>query len=99
MPARVIGAAPGHDRACPSTGVQFSEALGWAKPPARSPPTTTATATSRSPTATTSMPRFEDTNCDGIDGDVAKAVFVDAAGGQDTGPGTRDQPKKTISAA
>src|SRR5215831_2189717 len=41
---------------------------------------------------------FHDTNCDGIDGDVARAVFV-APDGDDAGPGTMAQPKKTLRAA
>ena len=42
---------------------------------------------------------FEDTNCDAIDGDVNKAIFVDGGGGLDTRSGTKDFPKKTISNA
>ena len=42
---------------------------------------------------------FEDTNCDGIDGDVSQAIFVDGGGGLDTRSGTKDFPKKTISNA
>ena len=42
---------------------------------------------------------FRDTNCDGVDGDASRAVFVDTAGGVDTNPGTRELPKKTINAA
>ncbi|MDA0165928.1 hypothetical protein OM076_37025, partial [Solirubrobacter ginsenosidimutans] len=42
---------------------------------------------------------FEDTNCDGIDGDLNKAIFVDGGGGLDTRSGTRDFPKKTITNA
>src|SRR3954453_332199 len=42
---------------------------------------------------------FEDTNCDGIDGDVNQAIFVDGGGGLDTRSGTKDFPKKTISNA
>ena len=42
---------------------------------------------------------FEDTNCDGIDGDVSKAIFVDGGGGLDTRSGTKDFPKKTIANA
>ena len=44
---------------------------------------------------------FEDTNCDGIDGNLNGAIFVDgaAAGGLDTRSGTRDFPKKTITNA
>ena len=41
----------------------------------------------------------EDTNCDGIDGDASRAVFVDAGAGQDTRSGTREFPKRTIGAA
>jgi hypothetical protein len=42
---------------------------------------------------------FEDTNCDGIDGDIAKAVFVSGSTGDDAFSGTKDFPKKTINAA
>lgn len=42
---------------------------------------------------------FEDTNCDGIDGDVNKAIFVDGGAGLDTRSGVKDFPKKTIAAA
>jgi hypothetical protein len=42
--------------------------------------------------------RFEDTNCDGIDGDASRAVFV-APSGNDLATGTRAFPKKTIRAA
>jgi hypothetical protein len=41
---------------------------------------------------------FEDTNCDGIDGDKAKAIFV-ALGGNDGNPGSVTSPKRTIAAA
>lgn len=41
---------------------------------------------------------FEDTNCDGIDGDEATAIFVDGASGSDSNPGTRAMPKATIQA-
>lgn len=40
-----------------------------------------------------------DTNCDGVDGDASRAVFVDAAGGSDANPGTRTAPVKTLSRA
>ena len=43
-------------------------------------------------------PDFVDTNCDGIDGDPATALFV-APGGDDTNPGSQDQPLRTIVAA
>ena len=42
---------------------------------------------------------FEDTNCDGIDGDLSKAIFVDGGGGLDTRSGAREFPKKTITNA
>jgi hypothetical protein len=42
-------------------------------------------------------PTFEDTNCDGIDGDSAKAVFVSVAGSAG-GLGTKDLPFNTIQA-
>jgi hypothetical protein len=41
---------------------------------------------------------FEDTNCDGIDGDAARAVFV-APTGRDGAAGTREDPERTIAAA
>src|SRR3954471_17096986 len=41
---------------------------------------------------------FEDTNCDGIDGDVAKAVFVSPQG-NDNGTGTKANPLQTLAAA
>lgn len=40
-----------------------------------------------------------DTNCDGIDGDVSKAFFVDCASGNDANPGTQKQPLRTIARA
>nr|MBP8971992.1 hypothetical protein [Myxococcota bacterium] len=43
-------------------------------------------------------PDYIDSNCDGIDGDASKAIFVDASSGRDTNPGTRENPKKTIQA-
>jgi hypothetical protein len=46
-------------------------------------------------------PDFTDTNCDGVDGDVAAAIFVAPAqwGGDDFNPGTPDLPMLTIQAA
>jgi hypothetical protein len=41
---------------------------------------------------------FEDTNCDGIDGDKAKAIFV-SLGGNDAAPGTLTNPMRTITNA
>ena len=41
---------------------------------------------------------FTDTNCDGIDGDVTRAIFV-ATSGADTNPGTMATPVATITAA
>jgi hypothetical protein len=41
---------------------------------------------------------FQDTNCDGIDGDASVAVFVSPRG-SDTNPGTREMPLQTIAAA
>lgn len=40
---------------------------------------------------------FVDANCDGIDGDVASAVFV-ATNGNDSNPGTKQQPMQTVPA-
>jgi hypothetical protein len=42
---------------------------------------------------------FIDSNCDGIDGDAAQAVFVVATGGSDLNPGTRAAPMATLQAA
>ncbi|MFL6003277.1 MAG: DUF1565 domain-containing protein, partial [Nocardioides sp.] len=41
---------------------------------------------------------FTDTNCDGIDGNAAKAVFVSTVDGNDAGTGTKNNPLKTINA-
>jgi Protein of unknown function (DUF1565) len=41
---------------------------------------------------------FVDSDCDGIDGQEAKAVFVSPFG-SDTNPGTKAKPKRTITAA
>jgi hypothetical protein len=41
---------------------------------------------------------FADTNCDGIDGNATKAVFVSIVDGNDTGTGTRSNPLKTVNA-
>ena len=43
-------------------------------------------------------PSFRDTNCDGIDGNTRRAVFVSPLGDDDA-PGTRAQPKQTLAAA
>jgi hypothetical protein len=40
---------------------------------------------------------FVDANCDGIDGDLSKAIFVDTVSGNDSSAGTKAAPKKTIS--
>jgi hypothetical protein len=42
---------------------------------------------------------FQDTNCDGIDGDESRAVFVDGYAGNDSNPGTKTSPVKTLSKA
>jgi hypothetical protein len=42
-------------------------------------------------------PAFQDTNCDGIDGDVAHGVFVSPSG-SDAFRGTMQRPKRTIAA-
>lgn len=41
---------------------------------------------------------FVDANCDGIDGEVMRGVFV-APSGNDANPGTRQQPKATLASA
>ncbi len=41
---------------------------------------------------------FEDTNCDGVDGDAARAVFVSPRG-SDMGDGTMARPLRTLGAA
>ena len=46
-----------------------------------------------SPDATSS-----DTNCDGLDGDISRAIFVDSAGGSDSFAGTPRAPMQTIGA-
>ncbi len=38
-----------------------------------------------------------DTNCDGVDGTIERSVFV-AKNGNDSGPGTLEQPRRTITA-
>lgn len=43
------------------------------------------------------FPDALDVNCDGVDGEVANAIFV-AKHGDDANPGTRDRPKRTIQA-
>jgi hypothetical protein len=43
-------------------------------------------------------PDYLDTNCDGIDGDILRSVFVDITSGKDFNPGTVDLPKRTIQA-
>ena len=43
-------------------------------------------------------PDFRDTNCDGIDGDPNRAIFVSQSG-NDSNVGTPDQPMRTISRA
>jgi hypothetical protein len=43
-------------------------------------------------------PDFADTNCDGIDGDAANAIFVSTVDGNDAGTGTKLNPLKTIQA-
>ncbi|MDP1827431.1 MAG: PE-PGRS family protein [Archangium sp.] len=42
---------------------------------------------------------FRDTNCDGLDGDARDAVFVDPTNGDDTSPGTRAAPVRSIGRA
>ncbi|MFZ5471174.1 MAG: MopE-related protein [Myxococcota bacterium] len=42
--------------------------------------------------------QFIDANCDGIDGDVSRAIFVDVVSGNDSNAGTRSAPKRTIGA-
>jgi hypothetical protein len=41
---------------------------------------------------------FTDSNCDGIDGDVSKAIFVSASTGSPGGSGTQASPLDTIAA-
>ena len=60
-----------------------------------------APATASAACATTDRPdlAFMDANCDGIDGVIASAIFVDRPDGDDANPGTRSLPLKTIGAA
>ena len=44
------------------------------------------------------VPNFRDTNCDGIDGNARRAVFVSPVG-DDASPGGRAAPKETLRAA
>ncbi|HEX6710911.1 MAG TPA: CARDB domain-containing protein [Rubrobacter sp.] len=44
------------------------------------------------------VPKFRDTNCDGIDGNARHAVFVSPIG-DDASSGTRAHPKRTLAAA
>jgi hypothetical protein len=37
-----------------------------------------------------------DSNCDGLDGDLQRIVFVDSKSGMDGWAGTKDKPKKTV---
>jgi hypothetical protein len=39
---------------------------------------------------------FEDTNCDGIDGDASDAIFVDPIEGSNTGDGSQSRPKASL---
>src|SRR5262245_26058797 len=39
--------------------------------------------------------KFVDSNCDGIDGNVARSIFV-STDGKDTNPGTREKPKRSV---
>ena len=41
---------------------------------------------------------FVDSNCDGIDGNAAAAIFVSAAGGHELAAGTRADPLRTVAA-
>ncbi len=41
---------------------------------------------------------YTDSNCDGIDGDVSRAIFV-SLNGDDGAPGTRTAPKRSVQAA
>ncbi len=52
------------------------------------------------PTGTVDLPdlSFTDANCDGIDGEVTNGIFVSPIG-NDTQPGTRAAPKRTLAAA
>ncbi|MGC8927496.1 MAG: choice-of-anchor D domain-containing protein [Myxococcota bacterium] len=42
---------------------------------------------------------FIDANCDGIDGEITKGLFVDVQGGSDSNDGSINNPLKTIGAA
>jgi hypothetical protein len=51
------------------------------------------------PPSTTDLPddNFVDSNCDGIDGDIAAAIFVDGINGNDGNSGSMAKPVATIS--
>jgi hypothetical protein len=42
---------------------------------------------------------FEDTNCDGVDGNAAEAIFVSASTGSDLGSGSRARPVASLARA
>ena len=42
---------------------------------------------------------FEDANCDGIDGELTKAIFVDGVNGADANSGMREAPKRSLASA
>jgi hypothetical protein len=50
------------------------------------------------PASTTDLPddNFVDSNCDGIDGDILHAIFVDTLSGNDFNAGTMEKPVDTI---
>jgi hypothetical protein len=68
---------------CPGTSI-CNGAAGWG---ACTPPSTSDTPDDG----------FVDSNCDGIDGDVNHAIFVDVVSGNDGNLGTMKAPVKTIS--
>lgn len=58
--------------------------------------TTTGTCFACTVTTDDPDPAFADTDCDGIDGDIGRAIFVDTLTGNDANDGTMASPRRTI---
>ena len=93
-PAQLFRATRPHRHAAPAAASATSPAP--TQPP---PPTTTQSHPSCDPNAA-DLPdiSFVDSNCDGLDGTSADAIFVSPKG-DDANPGTRAKPKRKIQAA
>ncbi len=87
-------AGPNQSAACTAGGCVFTCAAGYTD--ADRMPANGCECNSSAGDAPDLM--FQDTNCDGIDGDASVAVFVSPRG-DDANPGTRAMPKRTLPAA